>query len=500
MTSLHPARLGATALLLAGPTVLAFFSGGFFDEPRLWATLIALLMVVGVAVAVTPPLPRPRAARVALAGLALWTLLAGLSAFWATSTGPALDDAQRLLLYLATAVAAAAVLRPRSLARAVEPALALGALVVIGYGLSGRLLPGIVHLSHGASSQARLDQPLTYWNAEGALAAMGLTLCARLAGDSTRPVAIRMAGAAAVAPLAAGLYLSFSRGGLAAVAAGIVLLALLVPNWPQVRALALSVAIGGLAIFATAVLPGVRTVEDEVLTREVGGLLLLIVLLLLVAVASVVQARLCRSERRGQLALGPLTASRRTVVAAVIAVLVAGSVAFAVASAERGTPAKGATAQRFRSIESSRYAYWRVAFRTFADHPLLGSGSGSFRFQWLLERDIPEPVRDAHSLYFETAAELGLFGLLALGLFLGGVAACAMQVRRRDPLMAPGLSALIGVWALACALDWHWEMPAVTLPAVVAAGTLMARADAASPESSAPDEGTQPRPEAVAAS
>ena len=83
-----------------------------------------------------------------------------------------------------------------------------------------------------------------------------------------------------------------------------------------------------------------------------------------------------------------------------------------------------------------------------------------------------------HSLYFETAAELGLAGLLGLGLFLGGVAAAALAVIRRDRLLAPGLPALIGVWALACALYWHWEMPGVTLPALVAAGTLLARADA----------------------
>jgi hypothetical protein len=498
-TSLHPARLGAALLLLAGPTALAFFSGGFFDEPRLWAALIALLLVVAVAVTAKPPLPRLRAARTALGGLGLLALLTGLSAFWATSTGPALDDAQRLLLYLATATAAAVVLRPRPLARAVEPGLALGALVVIGYGLLGRLLPGIVHQAHGVNSQARLDQPLTYWNAEGALAAMGLTLCARLAGDPTREVKLRLAAAAAVAPLAAGLYLSFSRGALAAVATGVVLLALLAPNWPQARALGLSAAIGGVAMFATAVLPGVRAVEGQLHTREGGGLLLLIVLVLLIAVAGVVQASFCRRERRDEVALGPVAARRRTVVVAVIAVVVAGGVAFAVASVERRTPAKGATAQRFRSIESSRYAYWRVAWRTFADHPLVGSGSGSFRFQWLLERDIPEPVRDAHSLYFETAAELGLAGLLALGLFLGGVVACALQVRRRDPLMGPGLPALLGVWALACALDWHWEMPAVTLPAIVAAGTLLGRADATSQQPTPASEDRRPRPEPVSA-
>jgi len=477
-TSLHPARLGGAALLLAGPTVLAFFSGGYFDQPRLWAALIALLLVAAVAVVAKPPLPRLRRGRAALAGLALLALLTGLSAFWAPSAGPALDDAQRVLLYLATTIAAAAVLRPRPLARAVEPALALGALVVMGYGLSGRLLPGIVHLSHSASSAARLDQPLTYWNADGVLAAMGMTLCARLAGDPTRSLRMRMGAAAAVGPLAAALYLTFSRGALAGLAAGIVLLALLAPDRPQARALALGAAVGGLAMVAAAALPGVRQVDGALHTREGGGLLLLIALILLVGVAAPAQAWMARGELQGRLGLGPLAAGRARLVALALVVLVAGAAAFGVASAEEGPPATGATAQRFRSVQSSRYSYWGVAFGTFADNPLIGSGSGSFRFEWLRRRDIDEPARDAHSLYFETLAELGLAGALALGLYLGGLLACVPDVRRRDPLMVPGLAALLGVWALACTLDWHWEMPAVTLLAIIAAGTLVARADA----------------------
>ena len=42
---------------------------------------------------------------------------------------------------------------------------------------------------------------------------------------------------------------------------------------------------------------------------------------------------------------------------------------------------------------------------------------------WLRERTIPERVADAHSLYVETASELGLIGLAALALLIGGTAA-----------------------------------------------------------------------------
>ena len=69
-------------------------------------------------------------------------------------------------------------------------------------------------------------------------------------------------------------------------------------------------------------------------------------------------------------------------------------------------PARGATTARLGSIESNRYAYWRVAGHMFASHPLRGEGSGSFGVEWLQRRKIPEAAQDAHSLYIETAGEL----------------------------------------------------------------------------------------------
>ena len=55
----------------------------------------------------------------------------------------------------------------------------------------------------------------------GALAAIGLVLCAGVAGDATRPRALRAAAAAAAPLLGAGLALTFSRGALLAAAAGL---------------------------------------------------------------------------------------------------------------------------------------------------------------------------------------------------------------------------------------------------------------------------------------
>src|SRR3954451_4102574 len=94
-----PQRLLA-GIVLAGPVVLAFFSGGFFDRPRLVAGILAWLILAVVAVVAGVPWPRGTAGRLVVAGLALlaaWTLV---SIAWAPLPGRALDDGQRLVLYL----------------------------------------------------------------------------------------------------------------------------------------------------------------------------------------------------------------------------------------------------------------------------------------------------------------------------------------------------------------------------------------------------------------
>ena len=56
----------AAASLLAAPTVLAFFSGGYFTEPRLIAAIVVWALVLALALTGPVPLPRGRAGRLAL--------------------------------------------------------------------------------------------------------------------------------------------------------------------------------------------------------------------------------------------------------------------------------------------------------------------------------------------------------------------------------------------------------------------------------------------------
>ena len=133
-----------------------------------------------------------------------------------------------------------------------------------------------------------------------------------------------------------------------------------------------------------------------------------------------------------------------------LVVLLAGTVIAVAVSGSQG-PASSTDAERLVSVQSNRYGYWRVAAGVFADHPVAGVGSGAFAVEWLQRREIEEGVRDAHSLYLETAAELGLVGLLALALFLGGIvaaaAARAADARRRPRRVRAARGARLGLGA-----------------------------------------------------
>ena len=109
------------------PAVVGFASGGYFAVERLWAALAAhgarrRGRVGGTAAGAA----HGRAGGSRSARSPGCSPGRCVSRAWAPLAGPAIADVQRLALYLATLVAAAAVLRGRW-ARAAEPALAAGA-------------------------------------------------------------------------------------------------------------------------------------------------------------------------------------------------------------------------------------------------------------------------------------------------------------------------------------------------------------------------------------
>jgi hypothetical protein len=465
-------RVGAAIMLLASPTILAFPNGGFFAEATLVAGAIAWAAVAVLALS-RLPLPATRVVWICigtLAGLTFWT---AASIAWSPLKDQALRDAERGSLYLALLIGGVLVLRDRKLLRSVEPLLALGATVVACYSLSTRLLPGIVESAIAPSAGARLWQPITYWNALGLLMAFGVVLLVRIAADRTWRREVRVAASAAGPLLLLALYLTLSRGGTAALAVGAVVL-LLADRRRAVVDVAIVVGVcGGALIAAASRFNAVDSLAGDAGDLRRQGLVVLILAVAASATAGLGIVGLDRLERTGDSLSGWLARRRRVAIAgAALAVAIAALIAFGPGpdtGAER-IGAGNAGPARLRTLESDRYAYWRVAVDDLTAQPLRGLGSGAFAALWRRERDRDVRAQDAHSLYLETALELGLVGLLLLLTFLAAAAVLTL----RHAATYPGLAAVAAMWSVHAAWDWDWQMPAVTAPFVIAIAALAA--------------------------
>ena len=100
-----------------------------------------------------------------------------------------------------------------------------------------------------------------------------------------------------------------------------------------------------------------------------------------------------------------------------------------------------------RPLELARRHYWQAAVQLLTERPWLGHGADRYRMSY--GRLVPAAAWDgrarAHSVILETAADLGLLGLLLLGLVIGTVAACM----RPNLLMAAGASRISTAAAIA---------------------------------------------------
>ena len=163
-------------------------------------------------------------------------------------------------------------------------------------------------------------------------------------------------------------------------------------------------------------------------------------------------------------------------IAVPLAAGVALAAAVAVIAVARGfdssttTPSSGAS--RLTTVSgSNRAEYWGVAWRGVENHPIVGSGAGSWGRYWVRERPVPQPARDAHSLFLETLAELGPLGLAFIVAVFAAPFVAAVRTRG-DRLTAAALGPFAAYTAHA-AQDWDWEVPAATVPAIVCAVALL---------------------------
>jgi tetratricopeptide (TPR) repeat protein len=124
--------------------------------------------------------------------------------------------------------------------------------------------------------------------------------------------------------------------------------------------------------------------------------------------------------------------------------------------------------QRLLSLSGTRYQLWKSALKAFQAHPLDGTGAGTFEFWWNEHGTTPEFTIDAHSLWFQNIAELGLPGVLVIAAVVLAALWLAIAVRRRAQRRvsagaATGSLAVLMVYLLHASVDWMWQSTAVTV-------------------------------------
>jgi tetratricopeptide (TPR) repeat protein len=111
------------------------------------------------------------------------------------------------------------------------------------------------------------------------------------------------------------------------------------------------------------------------------------------------------------------------------------------------------------------------------DHPLAGTGAGTFRVARLAVRDDATPAPEPHSVPLQVLADLGVIGLALLGLIVVGAAVSAKRaVQRargdRDAVIALAIIAL--GYGLHSLVDYDADFVAVTGPVLLVIGALVA--------------------------
>jgi MFS family permease len=470
----------AAAFSLGALTVLALgaASGGYFASSWGWTLLVfaaVLFWEVGAREMV-----RPTAMQAVFVGgflaLAGWAVL---SSTWSTANG-AVTESVRTLVYAGGAAAAIAMTQRRSPVALVSGMLA-GASAVVGYGLATRLIPDRIG-TYDALAGVRLARPIGYWNAFGLLCAISILLALALA--TRLPPRLAALAGMPVSIFAVALYFTFSRGSWVALALGIAVALGISPHRLRVTVVAVALA----APCAVGVWLASRSVPLTHLNIQLSraahdGHRLAVAIVLLSLVAGGTTAGAVVLMQRVTVRTMVARAYAIALVAALISaagfglVLTGGPVGAAHriwhSFSQPPPPINGDLRKHLLNLSGSgRVDLWRAALQDAQAHPVVGSGAGSYETYWLAHRPTAQKVRDAHSLYLETFAELGIVGLALLAIALGAPLVAAFRARR-EPLV-PAIAGCYVAYLAHAAVDWDWELSAVTLMAVFCGVVLFA--------------------------
>lgn len=471
------ARALTFAVVFAGLLLLGLDGGGYDVVVRHQAAIFVWWAVALAALTGLAPRARPAApgwlVLGALAGLAVWT---ALSLSWTPDDERTLVEVARVVAHLGVVVALVAGLGRETWSAAVAGASAAAAAIVL-VALGSRLAPGTFgeDVVIDGFGTYRLSHPFGYWNAVGSWAGMTCALCPAWSAHARtgvwRGVALAMVPAAIAVT-----YLTYSRASLAGSALGLVVLFCASRNRVTVVLHAAVAAVGGAAAILTIRgLPEIARAGGEAGAGDVAAVLggagvAACAVAWLSGWAGLDRVRLPVRVGRVAFAAGGLAA----IGLAAIAVSAYGDRAWDQFQDTRNVTSAD-PAERLQSLNGTRVELWRVARDEFRADRWRGAGAGTYEFTWNRDGTNPEFVRDAHSLYLEVLAELGIPGLLCVLALLAGAGWAFVAALRaaRDPVergALAGAAAAVSAFALGAGVDWLWESTAVTVLALVLIG------------------------------
>ena len=488
----------AAVVAVCAYAVFAHGAVGLPEEPRLQIGLAFVGVGAAVGLLLTRTLSLRAPAEVwlgvgLLAGFAVWC---GVTLLWSVAPEQTWAHVNRAVAY--TLVLVLALTLASSLPRAIERfayGWLLVALVCAFYALAGKIMPGVelfgIDFNH-TSVASRLRAPLEYWNALGLVMVLAIPIALRMATDPTRRDPMRLAGLAALFVLLVTLGMTYSRGGVLAFLVAITVVTVL--GGQRLRGLAVigttivaSIPILGLS-FSRPALKGVNVPLDE---RTPDGVLLGLVgagclLALLIAGWGLLrlEERTPWDAERTQLVWRGLAAT-----AAIFGVLLLGGIAsyeggpggwaddawkkFTETSKDRVSD----PARLVSSNSGNRWVWWKEAAGAWSDKPIQGWGAGSFPVTHKMYRDTELGVVQPHNMPLQFLAETGIVGTLLVSGALGFLLFCAFDRLRsmaagRERDIAVALFAGAVAWVAHGLVDWDWDIPGVTVPALIFLGVL----------------------------
>jgi hypothetical protein len=468
---------------------LAVAGGGFELAERHLAGLAVWLLVAAL-------LALGAAGRASLGKPFFWgtglvlalAVFSGLSSSWSGSIELSVAEADRVLVYLGVLLAAFLIAQTDQRRQRFAEGIVFALILVGILGLATRLLPHVFPVAEGLGSGPRLRYPLGYWNANGVACAVAAALIPWLSRRSLTP-ALRWLAVAFLPAMLLTLYFTYSRGGvLALLVAGGCLVALSHDRLWMLGTLAIGVLGAAPAVLAVQARDSLADNIDNAAAVD-QGLTVLLILLAGTALTLGLFALMRRlARRRGALTGRAVAISRDPRALRAVAIGLAVLALAAVAAVG------GRAWDQFSSSDiefpnqpqkhfgeasgGGRHDFYRVAVDAFEEEPVAGNGAGTYQFSWVKLRSLATPVHNAHSLYLEAFAELGVIGgLLVLGmvgfLLWTGLSAwrhsSGIARERNAALLAAALALAVGM-----AIDWFWEIAALGAVFFLATGALLA--------------------------